>query len=105
MSIGGQLVLINFVLSSLTMFMLSFFEFPRGVLERIDYFCSRFFWQGENHKRKYMLAKWNILCQTKEHGGLGIQNIDLQNKCLLSKWLFKLINEGGTWQNILQKNT
>jgi hypothetical protein len=105
MSVGGQLVLINSVLSSLTMFKLSFFEVPRGVLERIDYFHSRSFWQGEDHKRKYRLAKWNIICQTKERGGLGIQNIDLQNKCLLSKWLFKLINEDGTWQNILQKNT
>jgi hypothetical protein len=28
-----------------------------------------------------------------DQGGLGIQNIKIQNKCLLSKWLFKLINE------------
>jgi hypothetical protein len=34
-------------------------------------------------------------------GGLGIIDLDLQNKCLLSKWLFKLINEEGTWQSIL----
>jgi hypothetical protein len=25
-------------------------------------------------------------------GSLGIIDLDLQNKCLLSKWLFKLIN-------------
>ena len=35
-------------------------------------------------------------------GGLGIIDLDLQNKCLLSKWLFKLINEEGTWQSILR---
>jgi hypothetical protein len=72
-------------------------------MERIDYFRSRFFWQGESHKRKYRLAKWNILCQPKDIDGLGIQNIDMQNKCLLSMWLFKLINEVGMWQNLLQK--
>jgi hypothetical protein len=94
MSIGGRLVLINSVLTSLVMFMISFFEIPRGVLERIDCFRSRFFWQGGNHK-KYILDKWDILCQPKDQGGLGIQNIDVQNKCLLSKWLFKLINEDG----------
>jgi hypothetical protein len=43
MSVGGQLVLIISVLSSLTMFMLSFFEVPRVVSERIDYFRSRSF--------------------------------------------------------------
>jgi hypothetical protein len=32
MSVGGRLVLINSVLSSLAMFMISFFEIPKGVL-------------------------------------------------------------------------
>jgi hypothetical protein len=34
-----------------------------------------------------------------------VQNIEVQNKCLLSTWLFKLMNEDGLWQEILQKNT
>jgi hypothetical protein len=62
MSAGGRLVLINSILSSLVMFILSFFKVPSGVLDRIDFFRSRFFWQGEDHKREYRLAKWNILC-------------------------------------------
>jgi len=43
LSVGGRLVLINSVLSSLPMFMMSFFEIPKGVLERLDCFRSRFF--------------------------------------------------------------
>ena len=35
LSVGGRLVLINSVLSSLPMFMLSFFEIPRGVLKKL----------------------------------------------------------------------
>jgi hypothetical protein len=38
--VGGRLVLIKSVLSTLPMFMLSFFEVPKGVLEKIDYFLS-----------------------------------------------------------------
>jgi hypothetical protein len=38
---------------------------------------------------------------SKRLGRFGIINRDLQNKCLLSKWLFKLINEDGVWQTIL----
>lgn len=102
MSVGGCLVLINSVLTSLTMFMLSFFEVPKGVLEKLYYYRSRFFWQSDEHKRKYRLAKWNILCQPKEIGGLGIKNLDIHNQCLLSKWLFKLINEEGMWQSLLK---
>jgi len=48
------------------------------------------------------LVKWNILRQPKEQGGLGIQDLDIQNKCLLSKWLYKLCNEEGLWQDLLR---
>jgi hypothetical protein len=61
MYVGARLVLIDLLLTSLVMFMCSFFELPRGVLNRINYFRSRFFWQGDNHK-KYRLAIWDILC-------------------------------------------
>ena len=82
---------------------MSFFEIPRKVLEKIEYLRSRFYWQAEEQKRKYRLARWSILCQPKDIGGLGIKNIDVQNKCLLCKWLFKLINEDGIWQQILRR--
>ena len=31
-----------------------------------------------------------------------MQNLDLQNKHLLSKWLLKLYNEDGIWQELLR---
>jgi hypothetical protein len=61
LSVRWRLVLINLVLSSMVLFMLSFFEVPKGVLEKIDYYRSRFFWQNDNHKKKYRLSKWSIL--------------------------------------------
>jgi hypothetical protein len=97
LSYGGPLVLINSILSSLSLFMLSFYEVPKGILEKMDFYRSRFFWQGHNHKKKYKLAKWNIICKTKDQGGLGILDLVEQNKCLLSKWLF---NRDGAWQQL-----
>jgi hypothetical protein len=83
------------------MFILSSFEIPKGVLEKIDYFQSRFFWQNDSQK-KCRLMKCSIVCQPKDQGGLGIQNLEIQNQCLLNKWLFKLINEDGLWQIIIR---
>jgi hypothetical protein len=60
------------------MFMLSFFEVPRGVLENIKYYISQFYWQSDQHKKKYKMPRWNIICQPKDKGGLGIHNIDIQ---------------------------
>jgi hypothetical protein len=101
MSVGGHLVLINSVLTCLVMFMFSFFEVPREVFEKIDYYRSRFYWWSDQHKKKYRLMRWNIICQPKVQDGHGIINIDVQNRCLLSKWLFKLINEDEIWQTML----
>jgi hypothetical protein len=102
LSYWGRLVLLNSVLNSLPMFMMSFFEVPKGVLKNLDHFRSRFFWQGFAIKHKYRLAKSDILCRPKDQGGLEILNLQLQNKCLLSKWLVNLLNTNGTWQSLLR---
>ena len=31
-----------------------------------------------------------------------VEVLELKNKCLLSKWMFKLLNEDGVWQELLQ---
>jgi hypothetical protein len=101
LSYGDRLVLINSVLTSLPMFMLSFFDIPKGVRKRLDYYRSRFFWQSNQQKRKYRLTKWNIVCRPKDQGGLGIEVLEIKNKCLLSKWIFKLLTEEGVWKELL----
>ena len=50
MSYGGRLILINSVLTSMPMFLLSFFEIPVGVRKRLDFYQSRFFWQSDELK-------------------------------------------------------
>jgi hypothetical protein len=101
LSYGDRLVLINSVLTSLPMFMLSFLQIPVGVRKRLDFFRSRFFWQSDENKKKYRLSKWNMLCRPKDQGGLGIEVLEIKNRCLLSKWLFKLLHEEGVWQELL----
>jgi hypothetical protein len=96
-SYGGRLTLINSVLSNLSVYMLFFFEIPKEVLKRLNFLRSRFFWQGDGHKRKYRLLKWSIICRPRYQGGLGIINLEIPNKCLLNKWLFKLTNEDDIW--------
>ncbi|WVZ66350.1 hypothetical protein U9M48_015586, partial [Paspalum notatum var. saurae] len=58
---------------------------------------------SDEHKKKYMLAKWSSLMLPRCFGGIGILDLKLQNKCLLSKWLYKLLNEDGAWQELIKK--
>jgi hypothetical protein len=95
LSYGDRLVLINSVLIGLPMFMLSFLQIHVGVRKCLDFYKSRFFWQSGKDKRKYRLTKWNIVCRPKDQGGLGIEVLEIKNRYLLTKWLFKLLNHTG----------
>jgi hypothetical protein len=100
-SYGDRLVLIYSILTSLPMFLLSFFEILKGVRKRLDFYKSQFFWQSDQTKKTYILTRWNIICWPKDQGGLGIKVLDNKNSCLLSKWLLKLLNEKGMWQELI----
>ena len=53
-------------------------------------------------KKKYRLARWNIICRPKSQGGLGIQDLEIKNISLLSKWVYRLLTEDGVWQEIIR---
>ena len=74
LSVDGGIILISFVISNLSIFMLCFFEVPRDLLKKLDYFKSIFFWQSDEHKKKYRSITWSIVYSPKEQGGLGILN-------------------------------
>ena len=82
--------------------MLSFFQVPKGFITWLDYFLSRFFWQGDSEKRKYHLAKWSVVCRPRDQGGLGIHDVEIKNRALLGKWLFKLLSEEMLWKTLLR---
>ena len=63
----------------------------------------RFFWQSDELKGKYQLAKWDIICRPKDQGGICIESLEVKNRCLLSKWLYKLsVETDTTWAQILR---
>ena len=64
---------------------------------------KKFLWSGDKNKKKHHLVNWRTVCMPKEQGGLGILDLDLMNISLLSKWLWKLFNDKGPWQEILSR--
>jgi hypothetical protein len=77
--------------------MVSFFQLPKGVLHKLDYFRSKFFRQGDNEKKKYRMMKWSVVYRPKVQGGLGVDDIEVKNRVLLGKWLTRLLTEDGLW--------
>jgi hypothetical protein len=103
LSIGERLVLINSVLSNMVLYILLFFLLPKRVLNKLDFFRSRFFSQGDSEKKRYKLAMWTVVCRRKDQGGLGIHDLEVKNIAFLGKWLFRLLTEDGIWQTLLRR--
>jgi hypothetical protein len=70
MSLGGRLVLINLVLSNMVLHMISFFLLPKGVLYKLDYYWSRFFWQGNSEKRSIVWPNGVLFAVLRTKEGL-----------------------------------
>jgi hypothetical protein len=66
---------------------------PKTVIQAIDRRRRTFFWTGEDkcHGSKCLVA-WDTLQLNKNSGGLGVKDLELQNRCLLMKFIDKLFS-------------
>jgi len=91
---AGRLEVTNAVLSALPTFYMCTLEIPKTVIKRIDTLRRNCLWRGnEANARKPPKAAWKLTCKSKAEGGLGIINIEEQNKALLLKNLDKFFNK------------
>ena len=89
LSFAGRVCLIKSVINAIPLFYLSFFKAPIRVCKEIT-----------KLQRKFL---WDNICKVKDEGGLGIKRIELFNKALLAKWLWRLgSTKYGLWKEVLE---
>ena len=78
-------------------------QVPSGVIENIDRARKQCLWRGNNQaNRGGHLVAWHHVQKPKDKGGLGIQNLRLQNDALLLKQLHKFCLKLDTpWCNLI----
>lgn len=55
------------------------------------------------NEKKMAWVKWDTICKPKNEGGLGVKNLSLFNKALLSKWIWRFMrDEDSLWSRILR---
>ncbi|KAG5576276.1 hypothetical protein H5410_056410 [Solanum commersonii] len=89
LSLGGRLTLIESGMDALPIYMMSLFPIPKSIEKKINMLRRSFLWQGSKEKRGYNLVKWDTLTLNKNHGGLGIKNLNIQNESLMQKALWR----------------
>ena len=93
-SYGGKLSLLNSVITSLIIFALCTLKLPVSVIELLDKIRRKCLWtkKTENGDSCNSLAAWDMVCQPKASGGLGVINLKVQSDALLLKYLHKFYN-------------
>ncbi|GLT88308.1 hypothetical protein SLE2022_063410 [Rubroshorea leprosula] len=102
LSFGGRITLINAVLTSLPVFIMSFYLLPKSVIGELDKIRRKFLWGGVGERKKVAWVAWEHVCKHKLEGGLGIKNLSCFNMSLLGKCWGRLLTEKrGLWRRVL----
>ncbi|KAL4301914.1 hypothetical protein GQ457_10G019110 [Hibiscus cannabinus] len=106
LSYGGRLTLIKSILTSLPVYFLSLFQMPASVANRLNMLMSNFMWGGNSDKSRIHWVRWDHLCKPASLGGLGIANLDLLNRALIGKWVWRYGNESPSlWRRVIASKT
>ncbi|XP_020272687.1 uncharacterized protein LOC109847864 [Asparagus officinalis] len=71
LSYAGRLQIIKSVILGVQLFWTSSYILPKKVLYGIDKLCRDFLW-GKADSNKPSLVSWDVICRSKDQGGLGI---------------------------------
>ena len=92
LSRGARLTLLTAVLDSLTVYFMSVFHLPKSIIAKLDAIRRAFFWSNEpTCTGASCLVVWKNVCKPKDTDGLGIKNLEVQNRCLLMKFSSKIL--------------
>ena len=103
LSYGGRLVLLKSYLASIPIYFLSFIKFPKWAINMINSHMAHFFWDNSEERHRYHLARWPLITQTKEFGGLGVPDLRILNMCLLASWIHRYhLHNVVLWSQIIR---
>jgi hypothetical protein len=106
LSRDGRLQMVDVGFSSLPTYYMCILKLLKSVIKHIDKIRRHCLWRGADiNAKKPPQDAWKSVCKPKTQGGLGVINIEMQNKALLMKNLHKIYNRAGTpWINIIWAN-
>jgi hypothetical protein len=67
-------------------------------LKNLAQAIKKFLWQGgKSNTKRFHLENWNLVRSPKDHGGLGVRDIELVNIALGSKLLWRMVTGKNEW--------
>ncbi|OVA08152.1 Reverse transcriptase zinc-binding domain [Macleaya cordata] len=93
LSHAGRLQLIKSTLASITVYFMSAYLLPKGVLEKILSIQRNFWWNNSEDHQSLMFTAWSNLCKPKMEGGLGIRIPERVNTSLIMNLTWRFLTQ------------
>lgn len=74
----------------------SVFILPKVVICEVEKKCGNFLWHGAKGSSRGGLVAWEVACQQKELGGLGVKPVKIWNQIAQIRHIWELIEEKQT---------
>nr|GEV14775.1 RNA-directed DNA polymerase, eukaryota [Tanacetum cinerariifolium] len=97
------LFLLKSVLTSISLYHMSIFKVPIGVLNHLESIRRNFFYGVDGSDRKLAWIGWNMVLTSKKNGGLGVSSFFAHNRALLFKWFWRFLTYGSSlWTRFIK---
>ncbi|XP_019418518.1 PREDICTED: uncharacterized protein LOC109329295 [Lupinus angustifolius] len=81
---------------------LSTWQAPKKVLDKIASLQRRFLWGNNRGGKGIAWVAWDVVCKSKELGGLGVKDLFRFNLALLGKWRWRrLQDKDALWVKVI----
>ncbi|GKG17101.1 hypothetical protein Tco_0362058, partial [Tanacetum coccineum] len=96
LSYAGRLQLVASVLESIQVYWATVFLLPQAVIDDINKLLKGFLWNQNDQANGKAKVAWKKLCMPKAKGGLGLKNLNLWNKVMITKHLWNIAADKDT---------
>ncbi|GLT29941.1 hypothetical protein SLA2020_047710 [Shorea laevis] len=105
LSLAGRRILIQSVTSSIPAYTMQIVLLPHSTCDAIDKMNKNFLWGTETGNSRPHLVSWEVVCRSKDQGGLGLRAVRDNNRALVAKlgWRILVGDEAPWWKVMRQK--
>ena len=91
LSKAGKMTMIKSVLTAIPTYSMTCLQLPMSLFKRIQSVLTRFWWDGNDEKRKLCWVSWTNLTKSTADDGLGFKEIEAFDQAMLAKLAWRII--------------